>query len=173
MQLLSAIATSSPRQVNTRYGERMALDAQITSAEGLGQVVTIWRSANDSSLRSIVNGSRLQLGLDAKGRYSLVESPADRAANAQHPISPEISAPNARPMGFDVQLPMEAERALNAQLAAARQSGSAIDLPQGDEPMGIDVRIGQLGAIYSQCLAVAHGSEAVALAIFSKVVPNA
>lgn len=167
MQLLTAIATSAPRRVTTKYGERIALGIQVTSAEGLGQTATIWRGGNDSSpaLRSIVNGSRLQVAVDSKGKYSLVETPADRAAQVaqRSEISPSIEPP-ARPMGFAVALPMEAERQLSRQLSAAQPV--AIE----STTTAIDARIAELGAIYSQCLAVAHGSEAAALAIFQAAI---
>jgi hypothetical protein len=168
MQLLTAIATSAPRQVTTKYGERIALDIQVTSAEGLGQTATIWRGGNDSSpaLRSIVNGSRLQVAMDSKGRFSLVETPADRAAQVAQrtEISPSVDPQPARPMGFAVALPMEAERQLSRQLSAAQPV--AIE----STTTAIDARITELGAIYSQCLAVAHGSEAAALAIFQAAI---
>jgi hypothetical protein len=164
MQLLTAIATSAPRQVTTKYGERIALDIQVTSAEGLGQTATIWRGGNDSSpaLRSIVNGSRLQVAVDSKGKFSLVETPADRAAQVQRAeVSPSIEPP-ARPMGFALNLPMEAERQLSRQLSAAR-------------PVAIESPVTSLGHLFQECLAVADGLVGegdrvrVALALFDRL----
>jgi hypothetical protein len=178
MQLLTAIAQAAPRQVTTKYGERLVIDATITSAEGLGQTVTIWRGGNDSSpaIRSIVNGSRLQVAVDSKGKYSLVETPADRATQAvTRPISPVVEAASeARPMGFHaISLPMESERLLRQQIAAAKGQPVAIEPVQILEPRhsdGIDGKIAELGAIYQQCLAAAGDSEAVALAIFQAAI---
>jgi hypothetical protein len=156
MQLIQAIAKSAPRQVNTRYGQKTVIDAVGNN----GQEITIWRGGDDRSpaLNSITNGSRIAVGLDSKGKYSLLEAPADRAAQVvPKPISPVVEP--ATPMGFHVEVPLEAERRLRSQIAAAKS-----------QPVAIDERIAELGQIYRQCLAVTHGSEAAALAIFQAAI---
>jgi hypothetical protein len=176
MQLIQAIAKSAPRQVNTRYGQKTVIDAVGNN----GQEITIWRGGDDRSpaLNSITNGSRIAVGLDSKGKYSLLEAPADRAAQAaSRPISPVVEAfPETRPMGFHAtSLPMESEKLLRQQIAQAR-AAQPVAIPQDGysridhQPSPIDARIGELGRIYAQCLAVAGGSELAAMAIFKAAI---
>jgi hypothetical protein len=168
MQLIQAIAKSVPRQVNTKYGQRTVIDATGQN----GEEITIWRGGDDHSpaLNSITNGSRIAVAVDSRGKYSLVETPADRAAQvASKPASPIVSPTEARPMGFQIEAPFEAERRLRAQMAAAKsQQGASIKHHQ-PKPSPIDARIAELAAIYGKCLAVAHGSEFVAIEIFKLV----
>jgi hypothetical protein len=168
MQVFQAIAKSAPRQVTTKYGQRTVIDASGPQ----GEEITIWRSGEDNSpaLRSIANGSRISVGLDSKGKYSLLETPADRATLRQgerlpQPISPTVEAPTTRPMGFAVQLPMEAETKLRKQIAGM---GSIEPTPPAATP--IDARIAELGRIWGQCLTAAGGSEPAALAIFHAAI---
>jgi hypothetical protein len=162
MQVLQAIAKSAPRQVTTRYGEKLVIDATGQN----GEQVTIWRPATDRSpaVNSITNGSRIAVGMDSKGKYSLLETPGDRAAEvASKPISPTVApAPVDRPLGFQVDAPFEAERRLRAQMAAGQ--------PVAIEPTVLDGKIAELGAIYAQCLAVAGGSELAAVEIFKAAI---
>jgi hypothetical protein len=162
MQLIQAIAKSAPRQVTTRYGEKLVIDATGQN----GEEVTIWRPATDRSpaINSITNGSRIAVGMDSKGKYSLLETPGDRAAQvASKPISPTVApAPVDRPLGFQVDAPFEAERRLRAQLAAGQ--------PVAIEPTVLDGKIAELGAIYAQCLVVAGGSELAAVEIFKAAI---
>jgi hypothetical protein len=162
MQVLQAIAKSAPRQVTTRYGEKLVIDATGQN----GEEVTIWRPATDRSpaINSITNGSRIAVGMDSKGKFSLLETPGDRAAQvASKPISPTVApAPVDRPLGFQVDAPFEAERRLRAQLAAGQ--------PVAIEPTVLDGKIAELGAIYAQCLAVAGGHELAAVEIFKAAI---
>jgi hypothetical protein len=161
MQVLQAIAKSAPRQVTTRYGEKLVIDATGQN----GEQVTIWRPATDRSpaINSITNGSRISVGMDSKGKYSLLETPGDRAAQvASKPISPVVTAESTKPMGFQVDAPFEAERRLRAQMAAAQ--------PVAIAPTDIDGRIAELGRVYAQCLTVANGSELAAIEIFKAAI---
>jgi hypothetical protein len=163
MQVLQAIAKSAPRQVTTRYGEKLVIDATGQN----GEEVTIWRPATDRSpaVNSITNGSRIAVGMDSKGKFSLLETPGDRAAQvAAKPISPKVVPEATKPMEFQVEAPFEAERRLRSQLAAAQ--------PVAIKPTSsaIDARIGELGRVYAQCLAVAGGHELAAVEIFKAVI---
>jgi hypothetical protein len=162
MQVLQAIAKSAPRQVTTRYGEKLVIDATGQN----GEEVTIWRPATDRSpaINSITNGSRIAVGMDSKGKFSLLETPGDRAAEvASKPISPTVApAPVDRPLGFQVEAPFEMERRLRAQMAAVQ--------PVAIEPTNIDGKIAELGRVYSQCLAAAKGSELAAIEIFKAAI---
>jgi hypothetical protein len=153
MQVLSAIATDRPRTVNTKYGQRTVIDATGPS----GELITIWRGGEDASpaLRSITNGSRIAVGLDSKGKYSLLEAPADRLPQ---PISPLVDAPAARPMGFSVTLPMEAETKLRQQMAQAPAPGE------------LSAKVEAIGNAFAQCLTIADGNHTTALALLDRVL---
>jgi hypothetical protein len=157
------------RNVRTKYGERSVVD--VTLADGTTKA--IWKAAGDQSIARLTDGERVTLTIDNKGNIQEVEgsfdrAQAQRAAAAQ--IAPTIDPQPSRSMGFAVTLPMEAERQLSRQLAAAQPV--ALELPMVDSGAGIDGKIAGLGRVYSQCLAAAGGSEAVAIEIF-KVATNA
>jgi hypothetical protein len=138
MQLIQANAKSAPRTVITRYGQKTVIDAVGHD----GQEITIWRGGDDRSpaLASIGNGSRISVGLDSKGKYSLLETPADRIP-APKEISPSIEPQPARPMGF-VSLPMEAETKLRQQLKADESSSRSGEIADYIE---------RLGKLYGHC----------------------
>lgn len=152
MQLIQAKITGKPRTVKTKHGERSVVDARAANGESL----TIWRPANDPAMMRLANGERVQLTIDTNGRVSLVETAFDRAESQRAEISPTVE-PAPRPMGFNVALPMEGERKLRQQLAAAA-------------PSQIDGRIAELGRVYAQCLMVANGSELAAIEIFRAAI---
>lgn len=70
MKLISATVKGNPRQVTTKYGDRLVADCLI----GDGQEVTIWRPSNDAELMGRRDGERLTLAVDSKGKYHLMES---------------------------------------------------------------------------------------------------
>ena len=73
MKLVQAIATERPRRVNTRYGEKYVIDC--LNREN-GETFSLWRPATDSyTEKYIIKNSPLTVGLDGKGRYSLIEDP--------------------------------------------------------------------------------------------------
>ena len=74
VQLIEAIAQSSARRVNTKFGERTVIDA---IRRDNGEKVTVWRGGDDEySQKHVIRNARLTLTLDNKGKYSLVEDPA-------------------------------------------------------------------------------------------------
>jgi hypothetical protein len=103
-------------------------------------------------------------------------------------ISPTIGEqPTTRPMGFDVNLPMEAERVLRRQLSPAQRASDTLDLQQkishccqridgvldpGSRSGEIADYIARLGKLYGHCLATARESEPVALAIFQQAIEH-
>jgi hypothetical protein len=163
MQLISAIAKCTPRQVATKYGPKTVIDATGDN----GEAITIWRPAGEDSpvVRSIVNGSRLTVGLESNGKYSLIESPI---APAPKPISPEIV--ESRPIGFvvapsPVSLPFEAEQGLRAQMAALVAPPVANETAESGRSAEIADYISRLGKLYGHCYGVAAqqlGSTALA-----------
>ncbi len=85
MKLIEAICTDNPREVTTKYGQRLVIDAIDRTT---GEKITLWRSADDDyARRYVVKNSRLAVGLDSKGKYSLIEDPA--LANLGEPLPTE------------------------------------------------------------------------------------
>jgi hypothetical protein len=142
MQLITAKITGRPRTVKTRNGERSVADARAASGENL----TIWRPANDPAVMRLADGERVQLAIDSKGKVSLVETAYDRAIASRSEISPVVSGQTipARPMGFDVDVPFEAETKLRQQLAAAPK-------PTDSRSAEIADYIDRLGKLYGHC----------------------
>jgi hypothetical protein len=158
MQVLTAIAKSQPRAVSTRYGEKLVIEATGQN----GEEITIWRGGNDKSpaIRSIANGSRIAVGLDSKGKYSLLETPADRLPQPVE-ISPVVTEP-AKPMGFQVTAPFEAEQRLRTQMAAARPTA-----PISGE---LGAKVETITDAFEKCLVTAQGNHTTALALLDRVL---
>jgi hypothetical protein len=71
MKLISAIALDRPREVTTKYGQRLVIDCM---ARDTGEKITLWRGADDDySRRYVIKNSPLTVGVDSKGKYNLVE----------------------------------------------------------------------------------------------------
>jgi hypothetical protein len=71
MRLIPAIALDRPREVATKYGQRLVIDAM---ARDTGEKITLWRGVDDDySRRYVVKNSPLTVGIDSKGKYSLIE----------------------------------------------------------------------------------------------------
>lgn len=73
MKLATAILTGAPRQVNTKFGQKTVLDAVRTDNN---ESVTLWRPANDDYCQKLGKNSRVTVGVDAKGKPSLIEDEA-------------------------------------------------------------------------------------------------
>jgi hypothetical protein len=86
MKVVTAKVAGSPRNVNTRYGEKSVLDCRTSE----GKVVAIWRPVGDPEVMNRANGERVTIAIDSKGKASLVETAETRAAEA-------------RQMGFTVE----------------------------------------------------------------------
>jgi len=73
MKLIEAICIESPREVTTKYGQRLVIDAIDRTT---GEKITLWRPATDDySRRYVIKNSPLTVGVDSKGKYSLIENP--------------------------------------------------------------------------------------------------
>jgi hypothetical protein len=161
------------RDVRTKYGERSVVD--VTLADGTTKV--IWKGAGDPALHRLTDGERVTLTIDGKGNVQEIEGSYERAQSqreASRPISPVVELPTeARPMGFQIEAPFEAERRLRAQIAAAKSQPVAIEpVPMAESCSSIDRKIAELGRIYGQCIAAAGGSELAAIEIFRMVATN-
>ena len=74
MKLISAIAISEPREVKTRFGQRLVIDCRNRDT---GEVFPIWRGIDDSYTRKyVIKNSPLTIGVDSKGKFNLIEDPA-------------------------------------------------------------------------------------------------
>jgi hypothetical protein len=73
MRLIPAIALDRPREVTTKYGQRLVIDCM---ARDTGEKITLWRPSDDDySKKFIVRDMPITVAIDAKGKFSLVENP--------------------------------------------------------------------------------------------------
>lgn len=87
MKLLEAHVNGNPRQVNTKYGEKAVMD--VVTADG--NEIAIWRPAGDMDVMGRMNGERVSIAIDSKGKASLVEhaSTKPQAAQISSNVPPE------------------------------------------------------------------------------------
>jgi hypothetical protein len=83
MKLIQATVKGQPREVNTKYGQRTVMDC--LTPDGLE--VTVWRNAGDREVLGRRNGERVTLGLDSKGKYSLVETASTHLVDPYAPTT--------------------------------------------------------------------------------------
>lgn len=69
MQLVQATVKGQPRQVTTKYGDRIVMDCLTHD----GQEIAVWRKGDDTEILGRRNGERVTLALDSKGKYHLFE----------------------------------------------------------------------------------------------------
>jgi hypothetical protein len=164
------------RDVKTRYGMRSVVD--VLTAEG--RKVPVWKAAGDMSIGRLCDGERVTLTLDGKGTVQEIEGSFDRvqAQRAAQPIAPSIepSIPT-RPMGFDVSLPMEAERTLQRQIGAMQQPAALPVVESIEDVTTINEQLNRYSLVFRLCLARAEAlspcnSEALALEMFKKLLDN-
>jgi hypothetical protein len=79
MKLLEARVNGSPRQVNTKYGEKAVME--VVTADG--NEIAIWRPAGDMDVMGRMNGERVSIAIDSKGKASLVEHASTKPQAAQ------------------------------------------------------------------------------------------
>lgn len=82
MKLIQATVAKPPREVSTKYGERVVLDC-ITAT---GEEVTIWRGAGDTEVLGRYPNERVILAVDSKGKYSLIEHAGSGLGTAPEPV---------------------------------------------------------------------------------------
>jgi hypothetical protein len=80
MKLLEAHVNGNPRQVNTKYGEKAVMD--VVTADGTE--IAIWRPAGDMDVMGRMNGERVSIAIDSKGKASLVEHASTKPQVAQN-----------------------------------------------------------------------------------------
>jgi hypothetical protein len=86
MRLIPAIALDRPREVATKYGQRLVIDAM---ARDTGEKITLWRGADDDySRRYVIKNSPITVGVDSKGKFSLIENEALTNLGKPLPVEP-------------------------------------------------------------------------------------
>ena len=88
MKLLDARVNGMPRQVTTKYGDKSVLD--VVTSEGN---FTVWRPAGDREVMGRMNGERVAIALDSKGKASLVEHASTKPQLAQMGFSAPVETP--------------------------------------------------------------------------------
>jgi len=84
MKLIQAIALDRPREVKTKFGQRLVIDCRNRDT---GETFPIWRGVDDDySRRYVIKNSPLTVGVDSKGKFNLIEDPA--LTNLGQPESP-------------------------------------------------------------------------------------
>jgi hypothetical protein len=92
MKLMQARVNGNPRQVTTKYGEKSVLD--VVTAEG--QNLAIWRPVGDMEVMGRVNGERVSIAIDSKGKASLVEHCSTAPQQAQMGFTTEATPETSR-----------------------------------------------------------------------------
>ena len=132
MKLIEARVNGNPRQVSTKLGEKSVMD--VVTADG--QEIAIWRPAGDREVMGRVNGERVSIAIDSKGKASLVE----HASNC-----PAVGLASTQPA---VTLPFEAEMKLKQQMGFQTES-------QPSRSVEIADYVNRLGKLYGHCLTAA------------------
>jgi hypothetical protein len=105
MKLIEAICIESPREVTTKYGQRLVIDAIDRTT---GEKITLWRPATDDySRRYVIKNSPLTVGVDSKGKYSLIED--TNLANLGQPL-PDEPVPVKPVYDHKIEKPSESDQ---------------------------------------------------------------
>lgn len=80
MQLFHATVSKAPRQVSTKYGERVVCDVLLPD----GSESAVWGPVGYAPLEYLERGQAVTVGRDSKGKISIVEN---------HPMYPESEKP--------------------------------------------------------------------------------
>jgi hypothetical protein len=104
MKLIEALCTDNPREVTTKYGQRLVIDA---IDRATGEKITLWRPANDDYSRQyIIKNSPITVGIDSTGKYSLIENPEMETLGHAIQITKPI---NRRPIPESSKKPSDCE----------------------------------------------------------------
>ena len=105
MQLIEALALDRPREVSTRFGQRLVIDCM---ARDTGEKITLWRGVDDQySRRYVIKNSPLTVGVDSKGKYSLIED--TNLANLGQPL-PDEPVPVKPVYDHKIEKPSESDQ---------------------------------------------------------------
>jgi hypothetical protein len=94
MKLITAKVKGTPREVTTKYEQRSVMDVLLMSN---GQTATIWGTSNCKDILNRANGERVQVALDSKGKYHVVEHGSSFTQTiTSKEIEPEYNAHNGK-----------------------------------------------------------------------------
>jgi hypothetical protein len=130
MKLLTATLVKNPRQVTTKFGPKIVADCKLET----GEDVTLWQPEN-SQIINYVNGSKISLMLDSKGKYRFVETENNYAP--ENAIAPKIEPNNHK---FDKVQKQEIASYVSQQkelLQFCWKEASMIDGPSTEESMEV------------------------------------
>jgi len=89
MQLLPATVSKAPRQVKTKYGDRVVCDVVLPD----GTETAIWGPVNYAPLEYLQQGDAVTVSKDSRGKVSVVEN---------HLVNPGMVAPTVPQQGQPV-----------------------------------------------------------------------
>ncbi len=87
MKLTTAIISSNPREVTTKFGQRTVIDAIRTDTN---ETIAIWRPPNDRYVQKLGKDDRVSIAIDEKGKLTLVEE--ESPASSEPSPSPSSTA---------------------------------------------------------------------------------
>jgi len=87
MKLITAIISSNPKEVQTKFGQRTVIDAVRTDTN---ETIAIWRPPNDRYVGKLGKDDRVSIAIDEKGKLTLVEE--ESPASSQPFPSPSLTA---------------------------------------------------------------------------------
>jgi hypothetical protein len=88
MKIVTATVKQAPRQVTTRYGDRIVFD--VTFADGLEE--TIWNPAERAHLLSFKEGDAIEMGIDSKGKAHVIEPEQPTSLKTWQPKDQQMAA---------------------------------------------------------------------------------
>lgn len=88
MKLTTAIISSNPREVTTKFGQRTVIDAIRTDTN---ETIAIWRPPNDRYVQKLGKNDRVSIAIDEKGKLTLVEE--ESPASSEPSPSPTANLP--------------------------------------------------------------------------------
>lgn len=141
MKLVPAIALDRPREVTTKYGQRLVIDCMVRDT---GEKITLWRGSDDDySRKYVIKNSPLTIGVDSKGKYSLIENEA--LANLGNPLPVE-------------PVPVSPVHSYNHKIEENSEKPSQSDqsLLSPDKKREIAQYVSEMGKLYGFCLTQAE-----------------
>lgn len=141
MRLIPAIALDRPREVTTKYGQRLVIDCM---ARDTGEKITLWRGADDDySRKYIIKNSPITVGIDSKGKHTLIENEALTNLGKPLPVEP---------------VPVKSVHTYNHKIEenSEKTSESEQSLLSPDKKREIAQYVSEMAKLYGFCLSQAE-----------------
>ncbi|BCU10881.1 hypothetical protein [Microcystis aeruginosa] len=147
MKLTTAIISSNPREVTTKFGQRTVIDAIRTDTN---ETIAIWRPPNDRYVQKLGKNDRVSIAIDEKGKLTLVEEE-----------SPASSEPSPSPSSTAFDRVKASQRSLSFFEPSPSPSSTA-NLPLSlSEKKQIASYIQEMAKLYGFCLQQADSLGAI------------